>query len=66
MLPDYRGRGIGTKLLELFISEARCLEFKGLSLSVSHGNCAKNIYEKFGFKVVELRDDDILMVLPFK
>ncbi|WP_202983269.1 GNAT family N-acetyltransferase [Macrococcoides canis] len=66
ILPDYRGRGIGTKLLELFISEVRRLEFKGLSLSVSHGNRAKNIYEKFGFKVVELRDDDILMVLPFK
>lgn len=63
IIPQYRGQSIGTHILHKFIEEMRKTSYKGISLSVSYGNFAKELYEKVGFKVVEERDTDILMVL---
>ncbi len=57
------GAEFGTHLLHKFIEEMRKTSYKGISLSVSYGNFAKELYEKVGFKVVEERDTDTLMVL---
>jgi len=50
VLPSYRGQGIGTQLLTyLFASVCTRLP---ISLSVSAGNPALRLYERFGFQVV--------------
>ncbi|HUC38897.1 MAG TPA: GNAT family N-acetyltransferase [Candidatus Acidoferrum sp.] len=56
---DYRGRGIGQRLLDAAISDAREREFAFMLLAVSKTNeAAIHIYEKKGFKVVpSLRTD---------
>lgn len=50
VLPEHRGRGIGTQLLtELIKSDCG---HTSISLSVSVGNPARWLYERFGFAVV--------------
>jgi ribosomal protein S18 acetylase RimI-like enzyme len=50
VLPEYRGQGIGTQLLtHLFGSECGS---SSVSLSVSEGNPAVNLYGRFGFAVI--------------
>ena len=49
---DFRGQGIGTKLLQNLISKARDEEYSALSLSVDPINPAVRIYERLGFKRV--------------
>jgi ribosomal protein S18 acetylase RimI-like enzyme len=52
MLPEYRGQGIGTKLmLELFaLAQSR---YSALSLSVSKENPALRLYARLGFHIVK-------------
>ena len=57
LLPGYRGRGIGTALLGRLIEAART-SYPALALSVSAHNPAKRLYERLGFEVVEVREDD--------
>ncbi|NJK64878.1 MAG: GNAT family N-acetyltransferase, partial [Synechococcaceae cyanobacterium SM2_3_1] len=59
ILPEYRGQGIGTQLLShLFNSE--CWS-PSISLSVSVGNSAVRLYERFGFTVVGKSCDSMTM-----
>src|SRR5262249_2233773 len=54
VLPDYRSRGIGTKLLLLAHSRARAAGFSALSLIVFEQNTrAVALYERFGFRTVK-------------
>ncbi len=50
VLPEYRGQGIGTELLACLVSSV--CKHSSISLSVSEGNPAFRLYERFGFKVV--------------
>ena len=48
--PDWRGRGVGRRLLEALIDHARATAETGLSLSVSRKNpLALRLYESLGF-----------------
>lgn len=48
--PNYQGQGIGTKLMQVALEDLN----KPVTLSVFTNNLtAKNLYKKFGFKVVE-------------
>jgi len=51
LLPGYRGRGIGTKLLRRLLSEAE-KRYAAISLSVSESNPARRLYEREGFNVI--------------
>ncbi|MDP4153195.1 MAG: ribosomal protein S18-alanine N-acetyltransferase [Bacillota bacterium] len=58
VLPEYRGRGIATKLLNALISHARDSEIEEMYLEVRSSNeNAKKLYEKFGFKETGLRQN---------
>lgn len=59
VLPEYRGQGIGTQLLaHLFGSECGG---SFVSLSVSVGNSAVRLYERFGFAVISTSAGSLTM-----
>lgn len=55
VVPDARRRGVATSLLDALLDVAKGAGARGLSLSVSHGNPSRRIYERAGF--VEVGDD---------
>lgn len=50
--PEFRNRGIGSKILEQLISEVS-MSFAQISLCVRENNPAIKLYERFGFEKVE-------------
>ena len=60
VLPEYRGQGIGTRLLtDLF--ERACGRYDAVSLSVSQDNPALRLYQRFGFEIIEQQGDSFTM-----
>lgn len=57
LLPEHRGRGVGTLLLKHYLEAVRAL-FPAVSLSVSPNNPAMRLYARLGFKTVDVRGDD--------
>ena len=55
--PGWRGKGIGSQLLDALIEIGRERGFEGLSLSVDSRNQAVHLYRRLGF-VVD-RDEDV-------
>jgi ribosomal protein S18 acetylase RimI-like enzyme len=64
VLPEYRGKGIGTILLESFLTAAK-EKYPAVCLSVSPNNPAARLYERCGFETVGVRDNHPLMRLIF-
>ena len=60
LLPEYRGAGIGTKLLRVLQEEARSAG-KVLSIHVEKFNRARHLYERLGFQVAQDKDVYLLM-----
>ena len=59
---EYRGYGIGTRLMQEMLA---CLKEKGYaqaSLAVQKANYAVRMYEKVGFKVVSENEEEYIMV----
>lgn len=60
--PDWRGQGVGERLMSALIS---CLQNKGYaqtSLSVSRENAVAGWYRRLGFATVSERADSLVMV----
>lgn len=62
LYPEYRGQGIGTQLLLQMMDLLRKEKYAQVSLSVQKENYALRMYEKAGFKIVEDRGEEVLMV----
>lgn len=62
LLPEYRNNGIGTALMKKMLSSLRELGYKGVSLSVQKQNYACSMYRKLGFKTIEEKDEEYIMV----
>ncbi|MFN8439961.1 MAG: GNAT family N-acetyltransferase [Caldilineaceae bacterium] len=60
-LPEYRGKGIGTRLLE-HLFEAAKAHYSAISLSVWPANPAYRLYQRLGFVVVKENEHDVVMV----
>ena len=62
LLPGYRGRGIGTQLLDSLLSLLWQKGFARASLSVQKENPARRLYERAGFRVVvEKGPEDVML-----
>lgn len=59
---DYRGQGIGTRLMEEMLSLLKTQGFNKASLAVQKANYAVRLYEKIGFHTVEENDEEYIMV----
>ena len=54
--PEYRGKGYGSKLMELFLNEMKKRSVAEVTLEVRVDNkMASRLYEKFGFEQVSVR-----------
>ncbi len=51
LLPEARGAGIGTAVLTELICESRSTQ-RPVTLHVAHGNRARTLYERLGFRLV--------------
>lgn len=51
LLPEFRGRGIGTSLLTALLEEGRSRDFK-VSIHVEIHNPAQRLYQRLGFRTV--------------
>lgn len=62
LLKEYRGQGIGTRLMEKMLALLREKGFKGVSLSVQKANYAVQMYRKVGFKTIDEKPEEYIML----
>ena len=62
LLPEYRGKGIGTVLLSELLDSLKMKNCRYVSLSVQKANTAAlRLYRKAGFRIVEDKGDELVM-----
>ena len=61
VVPDYRGCGVGTKLLTHLMAEAKT-RYHAVSLSVSADNPALRLYQRSGFEVIATSGNSFTMI----
>lgn len=59
---EYRGQGIGTKLMQAMLQQLRAHGFKRASLAVQKANYAVQMYEKVGFHTASENAEEYIMV----
>lgn len=59
---EYRGLGIGTRLMRSMLYELRLKGYERVSLSVQKQNYAVRMYKKIGFKIVDENNEEYIMV----
>lgn len=59
---EYRGRGIGTQLMVKMLEFLKELGYKRVSLSVQKENYAVKLYQKVGFRAVEEKEQEYIML----
>lgn len=59
---EYRGQGIGTKLMKEMLELLKKQGYKRSSLAVQKANYAVKMYENVGFKTVDENDEEYIMV----
>ena len=62
LLPEYRGLGIGTRLLNALLLLLRENGYRQASLSVQKENPALRLYERAGFRILAEKDTEYLML----
>ena len=61
LFPDFRGAGVGTRLVGALLDELRRRGHAAVSLSVQRANPAARLYPRLGFRVVEERGEELVM-----
>ena len=58
----YRGRGIGTALMEKMLELLRESGYRKASLAVQKENYAVRMYKKVGFEIIDENDEEYIMI----
>lgn len=59
---EYRGKGIGTKLMETMLKLLKDKGYKKTSLAVQKDNYAVKMYKKVGFKIIDENKQEYIMI----
>lgn len=59
---EYRGQGIGTRLMKEMLSLLKEKGYKQASLAVQKANYAVRMYKNVGFKTVDENDEEFIML----
>ena len=59
---EYRGRGIGSRMMREMLEQLKAQGYKRVSLSVQKANYAVRMYKKFGFAIVDENEEEYIMV----
>ena len=62
LLPEYRGQGIGTRLMRDMLSLLKEQGFTQASLAVQKANYAVRMYRNVGFEIIDENDEEYIMV----
>jgi ribosomal protein S18 acetylase RimI-like enzyme len=62
VIPDYRGNGIGSRLLNELLNNSLIKRYNAISLSVDKTNRAVNLYYRFEFEVYAESDKSFTMI----
>ena len=62
LIPEYRGKGIGTRLMRNMLNLLKEQGFKQASLAVQKANYAVRMYKKVGFEIIDENDEEYIMV----
>lgn len=62
LYPEFRGRGIGTKLMEEMLKLLKEQGYQKASLAVQKANYAVSMYRKVGFETVDENEEEFIMV----
>lgn len=64
LLPEFRGRGIGTALMNKMLALLQNIGYAQVSLSVQKANPAARLYSRLGFQTLRETEEEYLMVHP--
>ena len=62
LIPEYRGKGIGTRLMRNMLNLLKEQGFKQASLAVQKANYAVRMYKNVGFEIVDENNEEYIMV----
>ena len=62
LLPAYRGKGIGTKMMTEMLTHLKAAGFAKASLAVQKANAAVRLYDRIGFEIADDNDEEYIMV----
>ena len=62
---EYRGRGIGTKLMKEMLELLKSQGYERASLAVQKANYAVKMYKNVGFRIIDENDEEYIMVCEF-
>ena len=62
LIPEYRGRRIGTRLMKEMLLLLKVSGYKQASLAVQKANYAVRMYEKAGFTTVDENEEEYIMI----
>lgn len=62
LFKEYRGLGIGTRLMKEILALLKDKGYGQVSLAVQKANYAVRMYDKVGFKTVDENDEEFIMV----
>lgn len=63
---EYRGYGIGTKLMYEMLNLLKNKGYKKASLAVQKANYALKMYQKVGFEIIDENEEEYIMVCNLK
>lgn len=66
LLPDYRGYGIGTAMMQAMIEHLKTKSYSQTSLAVQKDNYALKMYLQVGFEIIDENDEEYIMRYRFR